>query len=528
VVATGAGAGGPDGAALVEQDWFFLWLPWVYTLGQGTVDFGDIFYGQWCTRHSFLIANTSDTMLHFTLNSNAAQHPNLEINFTTSFRSPPVLIRRLAVPPKQHVRVFIRLLVLGPAGASAASSDAGDGVPLGAAGSEPVQVSVTCRSVRHSHRALVLSGVCRAPLLAVGPMAAAFRLVPAAGVGAWQQLKRRPASRRPTPTDHEGEAVPFTVVYDVGGTILYDVARRQQAASVPAGVVRTRALDAPAEFEITSAAPADIALRTDSLYFSFTLGGTAVAPGAPVIATVTPRLDAIQQHLDRLVRAQYVHEYATVYNRARPSESHRIVVSLRLGAMVAFQALPRGPLRVTLATFETRVGDFVAQVHAAAERGGAAALGTGDLMLEYTYIVDELLEFGLLLRSSSDFPFNLQLANLLFTVLFQHPVFTEHAPAALPGWLFSNSSGGSSDGGGGGGGVAMWPPALAPFVRKFVGFLQYFTNDSPTMLQLRRLCLRLVLLPATSNTSALGGAHSSASVRAQPAHPRPEREDREL
>jgi hypothetical protein len=393
---------------------------------------------------------------------------------------------------------------------------------LGALGPEPLQVSVTCRSVRSHHKPLVLSGECRPARLAVTPMAAAFRLEAAPGVSAASLLKRRagvaqagaasgtaiqPAGAAALASAAAGPgtlatAPLFHVLRDDAGTGLYDLTRRQEYAdgelvpALPRG--NSAALTAPAvswslEVAVTSAAdgPMEVALRSDSFYFSFTASSTTAAPGVPLVITVTPRLDAIAAHLDRLFRTLYVHEHLTVYDAARPDEAHRVVLSLRAGHMVAFQAFPRGPMRTTLATFEQRIGDFLAQFNNAAAAGGIDAVGAPDLALAYAYIVDELLEFGLLLRSSSDFLFNLQLANLLFTVLFQHPLFQPHMPSALPVLTPAVAT-------------RRWPPALERYVGKFFAFLQYFTNDSPTMQQLQRLFLRLVTLPGDAPRLSLG------------------------
>ena len=99
----------------------------------------------------------------------------------------------------------------------------------------------------------------------------------------------------------------------------------------------------------------------------------------------------------------YVHEFLNIYNTQYPSERYRVVIALSLGHMQAFQAFPRGPLRMTLSHFEYSIATFVSAFNATVERGELQNVTLqSPLYLEYCYIVDELIDFGLLLRSSAD------------------------------------------------------------------------------------------------------------------------------
>ena len=225
-----------------------------------------------------MVVNNSNKTLYFALNSSVATDPQVEVCFTTSFRSPPVLVHRLVLPPNQHMRIFIRLMVLGQPGRS------GENVQLVDSQGKPVHVSVTCRSVRHSHRLIWLTGQCKWPSLKVSTSQLTFRLPRALAVPGASGASTPAAVEPVTHLDPEPQSATLSVT-SLGGRAT------------------------------------NLCLKSDSIFFKFTLSATQLEAGDCATITVEPVIASILQHLARLqVRPQQQQERERERERERESE----------------------------------------------------------------------------------------------------------------------------------------------------------------------------------------------------------------
>lgn len=128
--------------------------------GKGLVlDLWDVFWDVPTRRRSFVLENTSDNVLRFSLGTYGARACGAEVNFTTSFQGPPVMIKGLEIPPRQRVRLFVIVMIRRPSGAGAAAVDsAGSPIPK-------LDVTIQCKSIRNFQRTIAIRGVCRSPTM---------------------------------------------------------------------------------------------------------------------------------------------------------------------------------------------------------------------------------------------------------------------------------------------------------------------------------------------------------------------------
>eukprot|EP00126_Sphaerothecum_destruens_P010378 Sdes_comp20726_c0_seq1m16518 len=211
-------------------------------------------------------------------------------------------------------------------------------------------------------------------------------------------------------------------------------------------------------------------------------------------------------------------EHFSIYNKRRPSESYTISVRMGLGHLNTFFTTPFAPSVAYFSVLESRIIAFhktfknlffrspyqkakslgteiiphsgspalSRTTSAEALNGSSLARTAGEmspvsnseiddaLYLDYVYITDELIYFGLL-DTYNHFIF--LLANIHFSRLFHHDIFRSSAPACLSKR----------------GGERTWQPPLRRWITRFALYLSLFPYDNDSLSQLRELLDSLVV-----------------------------------
>ncbi|KAH9274051.1 hypothetical protein BASA83_003693 [Batrachochytrium salamandrivorans] len=116
----------------------------------------------------------------------------------------------------------------------------------------------------------------------------------------------------------------------------------------------------------------------------------------------------------------------------------------------------------------------------------------------YIYVIDELIHYGTREHGTATY---LQLATLLFTMIFSQTLFKEFAPATIKDAIGSDAR--------------IWPSNLLRWVVPFTNFMEHFPHRLITMEPLKMLARSLVLdhrKPVVSGGNSSGGGSSALSL----------------
>ncbi|KAJ3156718.1 hypothetical protein HDU86_003942 [Geranomyces michiganensis] len=427
---------------------------------------------------SMIICNRESVPLEFTFTTSLSREDDTELMFSLS-RTTAKLFRSITVEPESQARVYIRLR---PSAESINSPDYGPTVAQRnqfpttlMVADEPVEkdieIYINCRLVKDYQKIINLRAICRQPQMLLSNLEFNFRGI----------MRRRNVSHEAT-----------------GG-------REEDMWSL-------QLLPAYAEVEIANLLtdPLDCCVMNDSMYFNVELGTRDVedAPsqGSGVLANmttssstkirrhlglsigsqrsaavrITPNMDALMRHVDKLRGEKYVVEHLTVYNRRRPREKSFVVVKLSLGHMTEFQSASGS--RHSYAAIESHIIKLLRDLDNHPENIQEEDVVTNNMdssepYFRYVYVVDQLVYYGTREHAAENYA---HLAQLLFSTLFSKSVFRTRGPAILIPSPNDDPK--------------VWPPGLSKWLYHFTYFMSFFPYRWPALEPLREL-IRLLLKP---------------------------------
>ncbi|KAJ3175580.1 hypothetical protein HDU87_006077 [Geranomyces variabilis] len=439
---------------------------------------------------SMIICNREAVPLEFTFTSSLSREDDTELMFSLS-RTTAKLFRSITVEPESQARVYIRLRP------SAESINGPDDGPTAAlrnqfpttliVADEPVEkdieIYINCRLVKDYQKIINLRAICRQPQMLLSNLEFDFRGV----------MRRRNLGHDAT------------------------TGREEDMWSL-------QLLPAHAEVEIANLLtdPLDCCVMNDSMYFNVDLGtrdmedapsqsggvvaaatvtpsltkvrrhlGLSIGSQRSAAVRVTPNMDALMRHVDKLRGEKYVVEHLTVYNRRRPREKSFIVVKLSLGHMTEFQSASGS--RHSYAAIESHIIKLLRDLDNHPENIQEDDVVTNNMdssepYFRYVYVVDQLVYFGTREHAAENYA---HLAQLLFSTLFAKPVFRNRGPAVLASTPKDDSK--------------VWPPGLSKWLYHFTYFMSFFPYRWPALEPLREL-IRLLLKPPDPAVSAEASA----------------------
>ncbi|KAH6570662.1 hypothetical protein BASA62_004240 [Batrachochytrium salamandrivorans] len=211
---------------------------------------------------------------------------------------------------------------------------------------------------------------------------------------------------------------------------------------------------------------------------------------------IVPLMDAISKNVETLKKEKYLLEHMVVYNKRRPSEKYSIHIKMSFGNVEIFHFASGS--RLSFFSLESHI---IRLIH---ELESMPAMYFDDCNLTpesiekadnvhflYIYVIDELIHYGTREHGTATY---LQLATLLFTMIFSQTLFKEFAPATIKDAIGSDAR--------------IWPSNLLRWVVPFTNFMEHFPHRLITMEPLKMLARSLVLdhrKPVVSGGNSSGG-----------------------
>ncbi|KND01233.1 uncharacterized protein SPPG_04324 [Spizellomyces punctatus DAOM BR117] len=452
-----------------------------------------LYFGTEYAARSMIICNRESVPLEFTVHSSISHDDDTELVFSLS-RTSAKLFRNVTVEPESQARVYIRLRP----SANSTYNICRQSVPSSGqpvipgiqrqasltAANQPVEknveIYINCRLVKDYQKIINLRAICRQPQMQILDQEIVFR----------GMFRRKDEGASAVAKEEDVWALqlhPLKATIEVGN-LLTDpldcwVMNDTMFFAVEDVTISDSDTDSVPDSTLVqpSAAHSMVSSPVHSgphkHRHSVTVG---IAPKRSAVLQITPRMDVLLKHTDRLRREKYIVEHLTIYNRRRPKERRFIVLKLSLGYLTEFQsasgsrysygALEHHIVRL-LKEFDS-FPDLIGESESAFQMTHPEIVmdKTSEAFFRFTYIVDQLVYYGTREHAAENYA---HLAQLLFSTLFSKPIFKEHAPASL---IVSSS-----------GACRCWPPALAKWISLFMYFMEYFPYRWPALEPLREL-----------------------------------------
>ncbi|KAJ3290798.1 hypothetical protein HK104_006518 [Borealophlyctis nickersoniae] len=407
-------------------------------IGSSTIEMDNLYFEAEHTGRSMVICNRESVPLEFMIKSSLSCDDETELMFSLS-RTSAKLFRTVTIDPESQSRIYLRFRPSeGDFAMQTRRTLAEADTPV----EKNIEIYINCRLVKDYQKIIPLRAICRWPQVRLSSNLFTF-------VGA---IRKKDVAE---PGQRKDEENPWIVSF-------------RQPSSLDLEV--TNLLIDPLEYEIVN----------DTMYFTLEnldvgdreadregqspppdtcrgrRGGVWTMAGEGMHhVRITPNLEAIAKNADALRREKYILEHLTLYGKQRPTEKHFISLRLSFGHLTQFHTASGS--RRSHGLLESEIVKLLREMDASplvllilpdpnSDNLESKKLSdkSSELYFKYTYIVDQLIYYGT--REHAAEPY-LQLANLLFTMLFGNSVFKDQAPAMLkehPGT----------------GAARCWPPAL--------------------------------------------------------------------
>lgn len=270
----------------------------------GTIDLGNICYGEFDTRHSFIISNNEPVPAEFTMKSNISPESGMEICFSTS-RSMSKLFKSIVIRGESQLKVYIKFW---PGDIPSCDTE-----PQNLQKKIALDIYINCRLVKDFQHVIPMTATCFVPQMHISQSDISFY---GKCVGADFELSTQ--SRQANTSAPEQDTF---VICNMGNLELeYEVYSDSELFSLVSNV---------------NSEPISIQCYKSSSW--------TVAPGARSTLKVVPIMAAISKHLVHikkviyLMQERYLMEHFVLYNPKRPHERHVIQIYLNFGRLPQFQ-----------------------------------------------------------------------------------------------------------------------------------------------------------------------------------------------
>eukprot|EP01135_Chromosphaera_perkinsii_P011921 Nk52_evm38s2531 gene=Nk52_evmTU38s2531 len=427
-----------------------------------TYDLGNVYDGVLYDSFSFLVKNCSDQQLEFVLSSNITEKDLSELAFAVGHQSSKIC-RSLTVAGHSKARVFVLLL---PRFTS-------DNVLAKSISRKRIEIYVTCRLVKNYQQFLILTASCLKRELSFSTDEVAFK-----GSVPYLDTMRGKDSCATSAILSSGAGVASSFnIASVGGTGASHAGHDNNIDAAPVSTsnnnssrnnntsssaaidyTEVNVLITPHSRAIQVSCVADheceFMVRCDSVFFQLSLSdGESRVIGSNCKSSITVQVNenAVEQRLNEVMKEKYIQEHFVIYNKRAPTEKYVVRMTLAFGSLQKFYTIPFSPEFSSFKILESRIIAFhkafktevclchVCQGPLSAEQPNKAVECQSEwqtvekeLFLDYVYITDELIYFALV-DSSDQFVF--LLANIHFSLLFDHEVFKNKSPEILRKWV---------------------------------------------------------------------------------------------
>ena len=433
-----------------------------------SIEIDQAYYGCVYSARSMVICNRELVPLEFSVKSNISHDDDSEVVFSLS-RTSAKLFRSIIIEPESSARVFVRFWP----GQSMPSSDnlaiGNDQRGLSERWVEKrVEIYVNCRLVKDFQRIIEFKAMLRQPQILLSSTSFIFSgmirrkqqidgssvINQSADGSALNVIQFEPTLDNFSVTNLLQDTLEYEIVTD---SVFFTAEFVTQSSSIESASLSNSWTSS----NLRKIGPQPASFNKP-LWNS--TGSLVLSASQSQTIRIVPMLDVLTKNVEMLKKEKYILEHMVVYNKRRPTEKYVIHVKLSFGYLDMFHFASGS--RRSFYTLESHIVRLVHEIEMKSIYFEDSATQTKEQQDEaanvyflYIYITDELIHYGTREQGAESF---LQLANLLFTMLFSQSQFKHFAPAPLK--AIANVD------------VAPWPPHLAKWISPFLNLMGFFPH----------------------------------------------------